>query len=778
MATIPAARRWSAPRQLRLTRVSSAWIWLPSLVYALVLALNVSTVLTPPRLSLALSVSATGHARVTWVMPGGALWDRGVRAGDAVLALNGRPPVRGDAGAWSGRRLRMRTERGATVEVNAVTLPAGRATWPLLLLSPLFLLLATLVVLRAPRRAVGRATYLLFASAAYALALAPGADADNIVATVAEWASTALFAVGFAHFFRVYPSSRGTSRLPAWLLVPPLAGVLLGVAALGWPALYTLANLARITALLAYLLLGVGLLIRSFATIQERDARRGLVIIAGGTIVSVLPFAVLYLAPTVLGRPPLVPAEQAILALSLLPVAFTYAILRHNALDVHLLQRWLVHGLLWVALLAPLTAAVFVRHWILDAVPEPGRSVIFATALALLTGLSFGWARVRLQRALDRLIFKDSYDYRASLEGLSRDLSLAGDLDTLGARLPAMLRRLMNLDFAALLVHDDARGVHVRGDAGIDKPALLPALVAAAADVRDEPRAVSLEYGYLTVLIVPLRTHDAVAGHLCLGPKATGEPFRAEDRALLATLSGHLAAIVYNAQLVDDLRAKACALDALNERLNRTQEDERARLSADLHDEPLQTALSLQQQIAMDGRDRAATARHVETSQTLIAQLRALCTAMRPPALDHLGLHAALDQLAREQGARAGIPITVDTDPEIMELDVPAMAELALYRAAQEALNNCLRHARPRTVRITLRRQGDGAQLVVADDGVGFAVPAHFEDLALSGHLGLAGLRVRVHHAGGSLHVTSAPGAGTAVRVDLPLVETLEEVSA
>ncbi len=111
-----------------------------------------------------------------------------------------------------------------------------------------------------------------------------------------------------------------------------------------------------------------------------------------------------------------------------------------------------------------------------------------------------------------------------------------------------------------------------------------------------------------------------------------------------------------------------------------------------------------------------------------------------------------------------------------MELDVPLAAELVLYRAAQEALTNCLRHARPRTVRIALCRQGDGLRLDVADDGVGFAVPAHFEDLVLSGHLGLAGLCVRVQHAGGRLHVTSVPGAGTAVRVDLPLAETAKEV--
>jgi len=461
-----------------------------------------------------------------------------------------------------------------------------------------------------------------------------------------------------------------------------------------------------------------------------------------------------------------------------LPVAFTYAILRHNALDVHLVQRWLVHSLLWVLLLTPCAAVAYaLRVRPSGALSGLGGGIAVAILLATMAAVAFGPLHGRLRRLSDRVIFKDSYDYRASLQDLSQELSLAGDLDTLGMEVPGTLRRLMNLDFAALLVRD-RDGLDVHAAAGAYRPTLLPALAAAAADVRDGPRAVSLGYGYLTVLVVPLRTHDALAGHLCLGPKATGEPFRDEDHDLLTTLSGHLAAIVRNAQLVADLHAKAHALDALNERLQRTQEEERARLAADLHDEPLQTALSLQRQIAIDGRDRAMTAHHIAISRDLIAQLRALCTATRPPALDHFGLHAALDQLARERGARAGVPIMVNADPEIMELDVPAAAELVLYRAAQEALNNCLRHARPRAVRITLCRQGDGAQLDVADDGVGFAVPAHFEELALSGHLGLAGLCVRVRHAGGSLHVTSSPGAGTTVRVDLPLAETPEEVVA
>jgi len=684
-----------------------------------------------------------------------------------VLALDGRPPARRDAGLWVGERLAVRGPTGGVTRVSAADLQAGRDPLPLLVLSPWFFLLGLLVVLRAPHPHVGRAAYALFGSAACALALAPAADADAVVAGVAEFAAVLLFAASFLRFFLTFPRLRD-ARTRRAVLVAPLIVIALGLAGLAWPALAASAYRLRLLVLLVYLLLGAGVLARACVRERARDVRRGLTIMGAGTTLSILPFATLYLTPLLLHQPVRASAEHAALGLALLPVSFAYAILRHNVLDMRLLQRWLVYGLLWVLLLAPCTAVAYALYdWPVGGAPRAGHGLAAASLLALLAAVAFGPLYGRLRRA-DHLLFRDSYDYRASLQDLSQGLSLASDLDTLGTEVPGTLCRLMNLDFAALLVQDGA-GLGVRA-AGAYQPTLLPALAAAVADVHDRPRVVPLAsvYGYLTVLLVPLRTQGAVVGHLCLGPKAMGEPFRDEDLDLLVTLSGHLAALVRNAQLVGALSAQVVALDALNERLQHAQEEEWARLAADLHDEPLQTALSLQRRLVAVAGGGAVDV-PVALGQRLIAQLRALMQSARPPVLDDLGLLAALDLLAQERGTEAGTPITLDADPALSGRALTPAAQLVLYRATQESLNNCLRHAHPRTIEIALHRHGTVARLCVSDDGGGFAATARLDALVAHGHHGLAGLQARVQRAGGRLDIASAPGRGTVVQVELPL---------
>ena len=516
-------------------------------------------------------------------------------------------------------------------------------------------------------------------------------DGDELLPSAGEVIAVGFLGIYFARFFLTFPRSLDVPRLRACLPIPGLLSVALGLAALAQPTLRTADGLVDALTTLAYLLIGVALLVHGLVTAREPGARSGLAIIAAGSLASVLPLIALYFAPTLLGRPALLTAGQATLALALLPASFAYAILRYRALDVRLLQRWLVHGLLLATLLAPCAAALYARRLPpLRELPAPQFGVALALLFMLLGGLGFGPLHATLWRRLDRRVFKDAYDYRASLQGLSQELSAVRDLDILGMTLPETLRRMMNLDVAALLVRDPEGALRVRGAAGDYDPALLPTLAPAAEAVGDEPREVSLAYGYLTLLIVPLRTHDAAVGHRCLGPKASGEPFRAEDRALLATFSGHLAAIVRNAQLVDDLRAKVRALEAqqavlngLNERLQGGQEEEQARLAADIHDEPLQTALHVQRQLAVAGERDPALRPYVALNQKVVDQLRGVCTAMRPAVLDDLGLPAALDLLALEQGERGGVPIRLETDAELSDGLLTPVAEEVLYRAAR-----------------------------------------------------------------------------------------------
>ncbi len=749
-------------------------------VYGALLLFNVVVSLGAPRLSVVVAVPAAGMARVDWVRPGSTPWERGVRAGTPVLALDGRRPAPRDAGPWVGQRLQVLLPASGPTTISALSIGTNRVTWPLLVLSPWFFLLGTLVLLRSPRIDVGRATYLLCAVAAAALALAPAAIGDIPFAAAVEFAAVTLFPACFVTFCLTFPVRRGGVLSRTLVFALPVAAILLYLVALVvLPVLYTVAALLRLAILLVYLLMGVAFLVRSFVADRDRETRQGLVIIGAGAAASVLPFLILYVAPALVHQSALLAPETAILGLALLPLALTYAILRHRALDVRLLQRWLVHGLLGAGFVALFAAVVSTRNWYLGDVPEPGRSLILSSVLGLLAVVLFGQLYGRARALLDRLIFKDLYEYREALYVVSQDLMAAGDVDGVGVALTGSIRRLMNLDFAVLLVRNGEESVVVAGQAGAGDSSLLAALAATVRgdDGADGPHLEVLDSHDLRVMLVPLRTHDATVGHLCLGPKASGEPYGGDDRALVATLSGHLAAVVRNIQLVaalrttiDDLHAQRKTVELLNAALEQTREQERARLAADLHDEPLQTALDIQRHLAAATRpDSPLVTIQSARLQTLIDQLRALCIRMRPAALDQLGLHAALDMLAMDVSERYDVSIGLSPRTEMDGVFLAPAIELVLYRAAQEALTNSVRHGRPRAIMMTLQRCGATMRLSVSDDGVGFIVPARLDDLVEHGHLGIVGLQQRLRYCGGQMEVSSTPGGGTLVHVDVPL---------
>lgn len=738
---------------------------LASLGYLIILGFNILIMLAPPQLMLVLAASPSDNARIQWTVPGGVLWEQGVRAGDRVVSLEQQSPqAQQDTGLWFGQSLTVQTAQGKLMTFTAEMLRAGRNMWLLLMISPWFFWFGVLVHIRAQPRAVGTATFNLFTVTGLALAMGAGAVNEQPLMIGLEFVVVTLFAAYFLRFFMTFPITRGSVRAHRLLMVAPLITCLLGLASLLYVPLYLVAVWLRAVILVLYLALGIGFLVHSLVRATQPEMQRGMIILSIGTGVSVLPFLLLYLLPLLLDRTPFLAAEQAILALIILPVSFSYAILRHNVLNIALIQRWFVHSLLGVVLLIQYTIVFAVLSWLLGPFPTRLQNLLLIMTLVLIVGTTFERLYSQLRYWTDRTLFKDNYNYRAALQQLARDLSMARDLNTLGTQLPERLQRLINVRFAVLLIREQHRTYIHAGLGEYSADTIIGLTRASQCD--NEPCTLHLLDGESEVLLSPLLVQGIVVGYICLGPKANGERFRIEDRDLLATLSGHVAAIVCTEQLVDMLKSKVDALDTLNERLQSAQEEERSRLSADIHDEPLQTALQLQRVVAQNGVSSPELA---SLSQALVRQLRDVCTAMLPVTLEYLGLIPALDALAQEQSERANIPITLRVDAAVAELTLTSEADLVLYRAAQEGVNNSLRHAGPKMIQISLRQQDDHIYLLIADDGKGFVVPSQLETLVNQNHLGLAGLQERVRKIQGRMTITSSPDCGTHMQIAIPL---------
>jgi two-component system sensor histidine kinase UhpB len=191
------------------------------------------------------------------------------------------------------------------------------------------------------------------------------------------------------------------------------------------------------------------------------------------------------------------------------------------------------------------------------------------------------------------------------------------------------------------------------------------------------------------------------------------------------------------------------------------QEDERRRIARELHDEVGQALTVAMLGIAqLEPRVDRGAARELEAVRdgvrSTLEEVRAIAANLRPEALDDLGLAAALRQLAIE-AERAGLVVDRSVDAE---LQLTPEAEVVVYRIAQEALANVMRHARAERVELRLERAGEGVRLRVADDGAGT------RSVQQGG--GIRGMRERAVLAGGTFSVQSGRGAGTVVTLDLP----------
>lgn len=247
--------------------------------------------------------------------------------------------------------------------------------------------------------------------------------------------------------------------------------------------------------------------------------------------------------------------------------------------------------------------------------------------------------------------------------------------------------------------------------------------------------------------------------------------FGEADVYLLRSVAGLMAGAIENARLHRRLADREEALERFAERTVELQETERHRLAGEIHDGISQriVGLSFHLSAAADAvrTDPAYAAERITAAQSLAAaaldETRIAIAGLRPPVLDDLGLAASLDSLAR---SLSEVRVEVDTHP----CTLPGHVETAVYRVAQEALQNVAKHADADTVTVRLHQDGKRVVMEVVDDGKGFTPWTEAEGDAIPVRYGLAGIRERAELLGADLSVESQPGGGTNLRLSVPRV--------
>lgn len=276
-------------------------------------------------------------------------------------------------------------------------------------------------------------------------------------------------------------------------------------------------------------------------------------------------------------------------------------------------------------------------------------------------------------------------------------------------------------------------------------------------------------------IVYPLRRLEAQATDLAWGDFAAIErPVGgiAEIRHLQSTLQ-HMTGRVQAAQ--------ASMRDYIGA-ITQAQEDERQRLARELHDQTAQALVALdhrEQMLKPYLKDEPAASDLLSEIRTMIVEiiddLRRIVRALRPIYLEELGLAPALQMLARDLGLEE--KMTVHFEKTGAPQRLISEHEMALYRIAQEALNNAWQHSEASQIWLSIQFETDQVTITVRDDGKGFAAPRHAAELDASGqrHFGVMGMYERAALIGAHLQVKSEPGSGAVITVRAPIAAPTDE---
>jgi two-component system, NarL family, sensor kinase len=625
-------------------------------------------------------------------------------------------------------------------------LRAVARTWGTVLFALVNLLVVGLVFARRPDLP---ATQVLFAAAGAlvgATTWSLGLRVADLVTGVGFWlyqlttvGAFGAYWIGVFHFAALFPRPLPMVRRRAFAVVAygGSFAALVGYIALLWvrtpEPLERIAGIAPFTGAHAAFFLALALVavVVQFRRAPVGEARAQIRWVVLAAVVAGVGGLSLYLVPPLLGASAVSPNVIGLLA-SAFPVGVALAVFHHRLFDIDaLLNRALVYAALTAVIGTAYVLVVTVLGGMFQSRGGLGPGLVASGVVAVLV-LPL---RARLQRGVDRVMYGDRADPAAVLGRLGARLEQTLAPDAVLPTLAQTVAEALRLPYVAIeLVGGERGGARVAyGRAG------------GAAER------------------FPLAYRGEVLGFLVVASRGPEEAFTEAERVLLASIARQAGIAAHAARSTDDLRRS-------RERLVSAREEERRRLRRELHDGvgPALASLALKLDAATNVLDRdreAARALLVQLRHQVdgaIGDLRGVVHALRPPALDDLGLVGALREVARSS-ARASLEVEFDA-PEAFP-HVPAAVEVAAYRIVQEALANVVRHAGARRARVALS-VGEDLTVAVEDDGVGrsrAAAPGPARGV------GVPSMRERAMELGGTFAIGPRAGGGTRVEARLPL---------
>ncbi|MFN3421173.1 MAG: GAF domain-containing sensor histidine kinase [Armatimonadota bacterium] len=279
--------------------------------------------------------------------------------------------------------------------------------------------------------------------------------------------------------------------------------------------------------------------------------------------------------------------------------------------------------------------------------------------------------------------------------------------------------------------------------------------------------------GFRSLIAVPVIVGEQILG-VIFAAATQPDAFNRDDLTFLQTVSDHVAVALTNARLLQELREKERVRGLLLTKVVTAQEEERKRISHELHDQigQLLTALLIQLQLLEREISEPSLLERLkilkQLAEEISSHLHHIAWELRPPALDELGLMAALEKVTEEWSERFNIPCELVVNGSING-EVQPEVTIGIFRIVQEALTNIAKHAKASHARVSICQEDSELVVTVEDNGIGFKVNNILRHPDENKRLGLLGMMERAAMLSGTLNIDSKPGKGTKIQVRIPM---------